>query len=345
MAEREKIEVQKVIEITSNAIISTYKSQFSKEGNDVKVEFNGEKFVIIDNDSIYQTEFLNSNKGFTQIFSEKIEKSLKNFRKEREYNHFSNLKGDIVSGTIQSFSRNSNYIVNLGDGLGYWSEREWKVENRNNIYLGKPMRFLVLDVKKDKESTNVIITRHNNEFIKKIFEIEIPEIKEGVVILKDIIRIFGVISKVLVKLDEKKTNKKLNPISICIGKNRSRINSISNELGEEKIDLIYWNEDKKKLLINLLSPSEVVSVIEKSDNNWEVVVPNFRISLILQASGKVIKKIEEYLNIKLRIKSFEELENDKSSFVIWNGNISFNEYNEIIKDQKEIKSKKGLYPK
>lgn len=337
MAEREKTSFQKIVEIISKAIEATYeKNRQSGDHTTAKVTFDGDIFVVNNGTSTFELKESEFDKKFSYDCAEEIKKSLEEFRKHKEYEHFLPLKNKVVTGNLQSINEDGKYcIVNLSNGLGYWERKEWKKENLiRKIHVGSFLRFVILDVKMLERSTQVIISRNGEGFVKKVFQLEVPEINQGLVEIEKIIRVEGVVSKVILKAGFERN---INPISACIGRERIRIRSVLKELGKERVDLVLWSENTRKMLINLLSPAEVVSVIQKSEQEWEVIVPEHKVSLILQSSGKVLQGIEDYLGIRINIRNFDSI-NEEEEVIIWNGNVKFNDF----EAGKKINFKKNL---
>lgn len=354
LAKREETDPEKIIEIILNSFKEAY-SESQESSSEIKISFDREKreFLAcniyqvvekIDND---KKQILSSDKRINEDIKivdgkvainidlknlpksvgYKIRKKTQEFisylRIEKQYQNFLPLKGEIVSGYIQSIHDNF-CIVNLGKGLGYWDKKEWNFEDKN--YLGKHLRFLLVDVQEKSDLKQLILSRKSEDFIRKLFEVEVPEVKEGLITIEKIIRIPGLMSKVIVK-----SNKfKLDPVGTCIGKKGSRIRSIVAEMKRERIDLVAWNDDVREMIFNLMSPVEIISLIESKDGSYIVFIPEHRISLALYGSGKIIQKTEEYLAINLHIKSFEKSQ-EEDNVIVWNGNINFNDY-EVRKD-------------
>lgn len=317
-------QVVEVVENPNNQILATDE----RINDEVKI-VDGQVAINIDLKNLPKTIGYNIRKN--------IQKLIFDLRKEKQYQNFLPLKGEIVSGNIQSVHDNF-CIVNLGKGLGYWDKREWNFEDKN--YLGKHLRFLLVDVQEKSDLRQLVLSRKSEDFIKKIFEVEVPEIKEGLITIEKIVRVPGLMSKVIVK-----SNKfKLDPVGTCIGKKGARIKSVVAEMKRERIDLVAWSENTREMIFNLMSPVEIISLIEnEEEHTYTVFVPEHRISLALYGSGKMIQKIEDYLQIKLHIESFEKSQQD-NNVIVWNGNINFSDY-EVRKDlfsskQKQIEDDK-----
>ncbi len=288
LAKREGIEPARVIEIITQSFKDAYGGQ--EKDKSVEICFNTAKesftaykaYEVVqevnnpDNEVASNDERLNNgikvvnDRAFLPIdlknlpkfiayrIRKNIEKFIQEIRKEKQYYNFLPLRGEIVTGHIQSIQENF-CIINLGKGLGYWDKKEWNFEDKN--YLGKNMRFLLVEVQEKADLRQLVLSRRGESFLRKLFELEIPEIKEGIIEIRKVLRTPGLASKVIVGSE----NPRIDPVGACIGKQGARIKSIIKEVRRERIDLVAWNENKRKLLFNLISPVEVISIVEESE--------------------------------------------------------------------------------
>jgi transcription termination/antitermination protein NusA len=146
-----------------------------------------------------------------------------------------------------------------------------------------------------------------------LLEQEIPQVKSGIIAIRDILRLPGLMSKVLVERGKVAIEKRLNidPAGTCIGEAGERAKSISRLIYSEQIYFVDWAEDKKKLLAKLISPVKLIKLIIKKENEWEIVIPQQRAALLLQYEGKILKKISDYLGINIHVQILEEIEKDE----------------------------------
>jgi transcription termination/antitermination protein NusA len=130
--------------------------------------------------------------------------------------------------------------------------------------LGQNFYFLIREVREklEKDSPQIVLTRQDDLFLRKLLELEIPEIKEGIIIIRQILRIPGLLSKLVV--ESKRTG--LDPLGTCLGKDAERIRTICRLIYPERLDIVPWSEDKKQLLFNFLSPAKVVSLTERGND-------------------------------------------------------------------------------
>lgn len=228
-----------------------------------------------------------------------------------------------MRGSIQNYQDNY-YVVNLGKGIGHWEKKEWILPEKPR--LGQSFCFLIKEVREkvEKDVPQIIVTRQDVLFLRRLLESEVPEIKKGIISIREILRVPGLISKLIVESKERG----VDPLGTCIGQGAERIRTISRLIYPERLDIATWSEDKRVMLFNLLSPSKVVSLIERG-NDWDIVVPQKKISLLLEHQGQVLKEIEKFLGIKIHVKILEDLEQERNTIIVWNGNLNFDEYQKL----------------
>ncbi len=180
------------------------------------------------------------------------------------------------------------------------------------------IRAYVLDVERGvKGAPQVIISRAHTDFVRKLFELEIPEIYEGVIEIKSISRDAGSRSKVAVY----SPNENIDPVGSCVGQKGIRIQNIINELNGEKIDVIEWNEDPSIYISAALLPAQVLAVDIKDEEKFaQVIVPDDQLSLAIGKSGQNARLAAKLTNWKIDIKSesqfrkmIEEMQNQEGS--------------------------------
>ena len=170
-----------------------------------------------------------------------------------------------------------------------------------HYYVNQKLRACVANVEKGpKGSTQIIVSRANNEFLRKLFELEIPEIYEGLIEVKSISRDPGKRCKVAVY----SPNENIDPVGSCVGQKGIRIQNIINELSGEKIDVIEWNEDPSTFIAEALLPAQVMAVDIKEEEKFaQVIVPDEQLSLAIGKSGQNARLAAKLTNWKIDIKS------------------------------------------
>ena len=319
-----------LLEAIETALVTAYKRDCDSTADNVKIVVDketGDFHVFAEKEVVEEVEDANTQISFED--SKKINKTLeigdtaqieimpKNFgriaagtakqviiQKIREasreflYNEFSDRKGEIVSGLIQK-ADGGIVVVDLGRLEGVMPLKEQVPTEKYRV--NDKIRAYVLDVEKGAKGTpQVIISRAHADFVRKLFELEIPEIYEGVIEIKSVSRDAGSRSKVAVY----SPNENIDPVGSCVGQKGIRIQNIINELGGEKIDVIEWSEDPAIFISAALLPAQVLAVDIKEDERFaQVIVPDDQLSLAIGKSGQNARLAAKLTNWKIDIKS------------------------------------------
>ena len=229
-----------------------------------------------------------------QVIIQKIREDSREFL----FNEFSQRKGEIVSGIVQK-ADGGIVVLDLGKLEGIMPKREQIPTERYKVN-DKIRAYIVDVVKGEKGNPQVIVSRAHNDFVRKLFELEIPEIYEGVIELKSVSRDPGNRSKVAVY----SPNENIDPVGSCVGQKGIRIQNIINELSGEKIDVIEWNEDPSIYISAALLPAQVLAVDIHDDEKFaQVIVPDDQLSLAIGKSGQNARLAAKLTNWKIDIKS------------------------------------------
>ncbi len=318
-----------LIEAIESALVTAYKRNFDSAEN-VKVvmdNITGEahlyavkEVVEIVEDSKLQISLTSANKiskkldiGDTvdiemvpkdfgriaaQTAKQVIIQKLREAEREIVYTEFNDRKGEIVSGIIQKADSNI-VVMDLGKLEGVMPTKE-QIPTEHYMVNDK-IRGYVLDVVKGLKGTpQVIVSRAHVDFVRKLFEFEIPEIYEGLIEIKSVSRDPGSRSKVAVY----STNENIDPVGSCVGQKGVRIQNIINELNGEKIDVIEWNNDPSIYIASALLPAKVMAVDVKEEEKFaQVIVPDDQLSLAIGKSGQNARLAARLTNWKIDIKS------------------------------------------
>ena len=233
---------------------------------------------------------------------------MNNFKNQAEeiiFNEFSEKKGEIVSGLVQKVDKNI-VVLDLGKIEGIMPLKE-QIPTET-YHVNQKLRACVASVEKGiKGSTQIIVSRANNDFLRKLFELEIPEIYEGLIEIKSVSRDPGKRCKVAVY----SPNENIDPVGSCVGQKGIRIQNIINELNGEKIDVIEWHEDPSTFIAEALLPAKVMAVDVREEEKFaQVIVPDDQLSLAIGKSGQNARLAAKLTNWKIDIKSesqFREL--------------------------------------
>lgn len=195
------------------------------------------------------------------------------------YNEYSNKLGEIVSGVVHRFER-GDIIVDIGRTEALLSKKEQV--RREGYRQGDRIRGLIVDVCNDVKGPQVMLSRAQSSFLIKLFQMEVPEIYEGIVEIKAAAREPGERAKIAV--DSRSPD--VDPVGACVGVKGSRVQAVVQELKGEKIDIIHWSEDPALFVKNTLSPAEISRVIvDDEEHAMEVIVPDDQLSLAIGRKG------------------------------------------------------------
>jgi len=221
------------------------------------------------------------------------------------YETYVDKERDIVTGIVQRIE-NRNVIMDLGRAEALLLPNE---QIRNEEYCkGKRMKVYILEVRKTSKGPKILTSRTHPELLKRLFELEVPEIHEGLVEIKSIAREAGKRSKVAVY----SRDEKVDPVGACIGDKGSRIKAIMAELKEEKIDIVRWSNDEKTFIANSLSPAKVLAVdLLEKERKAIVVVADQQLSLAIGKEGQNARLAAKLTNWKIDIKRETSQANEK----------------------------------
>ncbi len=251
---------------------------------------------------------------------------------EREliYENFVDRTEEIITGLVRRFEQR-NVIIDLGRTEAVLPVEEQIPHERYRQ--GERVKTFIVDVKKTTKGPQIIVSRTHTGFLKRLFEMEVPEIFEGIVEIKAAAREAGHRSKLAVFSN----NKDIDPVGACVGPKGSRVQAISYELKGEKIDIIKWSEESEEYIANALSPAKVSSVILSSEQKTAtVVVPDTQLSLAIGKEGQNARLSAKITGWKIDISSETQF-TEKSLSAIGLSDPDTKEVKEI-KEEKEVVS-------
>lgn len=230
-----------------------------------------------------------------QTAKQVIIQKIKEAEKESVLSEFQEKEKTIILGTIQKVE-NDIVFVNLGHGVGI-VKKEDQVEGEDYTP-GTKMKFYVKTIEDSIKGIQILLSRSNSEFIKHLFLLEIPEINEGIVVIKNISREAGSRSKISVTTAQEN----IDPIGSCVGQKGVRINAIMNEIGNEKLDIIEYDKDINKYITNSLLPAKISSLtIDDQKKEAQVIVPNDQFSLAIGKKGQNVRLASKLTGFKINI--------------------------------------------
>ena len=231
-----------------------------------------------------------------------IVQKLREKEKEVRFNEYQEKKGEIITGIVQKATEGKSVILDLGKLEGIMPVKE-QVE-KDKYAVNQKIRVYVQDiVKREKGDVQVIVSRRANDFLKRLFEYEIPEIDEGLIEVKSVSREPGIRSKVAVY----SKNENIDPVGSCIGPKGLRIESIKKELRGEKIDVVEWSEDPAKLIAQALLPAEIMAIdINEETRFAQVIVADDQLTLAIGKKGQNVRLAVELTHWAIDIKGITE---------------------------------------
>lgn len=213
------------------------------------------------------------------------------------YDQYFEKEKDIVTGIVQRYV-GKNVSINLGKADAMLTENE---QVKGEIFTAtERIKLYVVEVKSTTKGPKILVSRTHPELVKRLFESEVTEVKDGTVEIKSIAREAGSRTKIAVW----STNPDVDPVGACVGMNGARVNAIVSELRGEKIDIINWSDNPAILIENALSPAKVISVMADPDERSAgVIVPDYQLSLAIGKEGQNARLAARLTGYKIDIKS------------------------------------------
>ena len=327
-----------IFDALESALISSYKKNFGSSQN-VEVEIDkstgrvkvfAKKVVVeeVENDlfeiSIEEAKSIDSKyqiddtinieitpKNFGRIAAQTAKQvviqRIKDAERDVIYEEFINRENEIIIGMVQRISKNYVYI-DLGKTEGILPPTE---QIEGEVYeQGDRLKLYILEVKKTTKGPQIILSRSHPGLVKRLFELEVPEIQEGVVDIYAIAREAGSRTKIAVYSKDEN----VDPVGACVGFKGARVKALVEELNGEKIDIITWSKNPEEFIANSLSPSKVISVeTNEKEKSAVVVVPDYQLSLAIGKEGQNARLAAKLTNWKIDIKSESQYEEEKLS--------------------------------
>ena len=332
--EKEKdISKDLLLEAIENSLITACKSHFGKADN-IKVNINKETgdFKVFSEKTVVENvedpvleigeeeakdiskkyglgDIVNieiKSKDFGRIAAQNAKNVILQAIREEErrviFDKFYEKEKDIVTGVVQRIN-GKNISINLGKTDAVLTENE-QVPGEAFVPTER-IKLYIVEVKDTPKGPRVIVSRSHPELVKRLFEAEVTEVKDGTVEIMGIAREAGSRTKMTVRSN----NPDVDPVGACVGLNGARVNSIVNELKGEKIDIINWSDNPAILIENALSPAKVISVIaDAEEKTAEVVVPDYQLSLAIGKEGQNARLAARLTGFKIDIKSESQVQ-------------------------------------
>ncbi|OIO50250.1 MAG: transcription termination/antitermination protein NusA [Candidatus Brennerbacteria bacterium CG11_big_fil_rev_8_21_14_0_20_43_10] len=279
------------------------------ESGQKKIKFNQDRHIMLDEarkirPNIFtgeELEFpLETKTEFGRIAAQTAKQTvlqkLHETEKENLFNQFKAKEGEIISGIIQR-TDGRNTFVDLGKTTGVlFSDETIPFEHYR---IGDRMKFYVVSVEQTNRGLSIVLSRSHPRFIVKLFASEVPEIAEGTVEIKSIAREAGSRTKIAVASN----NDSIDPIGACVGQKGTRVTTVIQELGNEKIDIILWSDDPAAFITNALAPAKVTDAQVRPDHSARVFVPADQLSLAIGRDGQNVRLAHRLTDWRIEIRS------------------------------------------
>ncbi len=244
-----------------------------------------------------------------QTAKQVIIQRVRDAERERVYAEYKSRQGEIITGVVRRFERGSNIIVDLGRGVeAVLPPREQTP--RESYRPGDRIVAFLKDIDREARGPQIILSRTDVGLLVKLFEMEVPEIYEGIVRIVAAAREPGARSKIAVS----SRDSDVDPVGACVGMKGSRVQAVVQELRGEKIDIVPWDRDPARFVCNAIAPAEVVRVvIDETNSNMELVVPDPKLSLAIGRRGQNVRLASQLTGWRLDIVSesrFKQIEEE-----------------------------------
>lgn len=323
-----------VFEALEAALISSYKKNFGMSNQNIVVDINKEngnikifkEMTVVDEVEDEDTEIsledaeeisskykvgsivrieidpMKFGRIAAQTAKQVVIQKIKDAEKDIIYDDFIDREGELITGQVQRSSKGYVFI-DLGKSEGILPPNE-QIKGEDYSH-GNRFKMIILEVKKTPKGPQIILSRSHPNLIKRLFELEVPEIHDGIVEVFNISREAGSRTKIAVF----SKSEDVDPLGACVGFKGARVKAILDSIGEEKIDIIIWDRDIDHFIANALSPSNVEKVfIDDSNKQALVVVPDYQLSLAIGKEGQNVRLAAKLTNWKIDIKSVSQFE-------------------------------------
>ena len=349
--EQEKnISKDTLLEAIENSLVTACKNHFGSSDN-VKVSIDPEtcefhvfqeKTVVetvedpVEQISLVNAKMINSkyeigdvvnievqSKEFGRIATQNAKNVILQKIREEErkvlYDQYYSMEKDVVTGVVQRYV-GRNVSINLGRVDAILTENE---QVKGEVFQPtERIKVYILEVKATSKGPKVLVSRTHPELVKRLFESEVAEVREGIVEIKAIAREAGSRTKIAVWSNDPD----VDPVGACVGMNGARVNAFVGELRGEKIDIITWNENPAMMIENALSPAKVISVIaDAEEKSAKVVVPDYQLSLAIGKEGQNARLAARLTGFKIDIKS-ETQARESGDFLDYENDYEEDEY-------------------
>ncbi|OGW84207.1 MAG: transcription termination factor NusA [Omnitrophica bacterium RIFCSPHIGHO2_02_FULL_51_18] len=305
--EREKgISRQVLIESVEAALVSAARKVVHDKDKDIQVKIDletGRIKILSEGKEIVSNEF---GRIAAQTAKQVIFQKIREAERDVIFNEFNKKSNSIVSGTVYRFEKGA-LLVDLGKTEGMLPKRE--LSPRDSYRQGDTIHAYILEVNKTAKGPQILLSRNHPNFVKCLFELEVPEVAEGMVEIKSVSREAGDRTKIAVW----SKNEKVDCVGACVGIRGSRVKGVVKELQGEKIDIVRWSENTEEFIQAALSPAEIssVKVLDGEERKAEVIVGDDQLSLAIGKNGQNVRLASKLTGWSIDIRSKKEIVKEK----------------------------------
>ena len=294
------IKEEDLIAALKDALLSAAKKRFENPEN-LEVEIGPDGAAkIIDKEKGVEVTPSDFGRIAAQTAKQVIIQRLREAEKEVTFTEFSGKVGELINGTVQR-QEHSGYLINLGRVETFLANSD--VIPGEILRSKERVKLLIQEVKKTPKGPMVVVSRTHPDFVKKLFEAEIPEIKQGIIEIKAISREAGRRTKVAVISNDSD----VGAVGTCIGPMGSRIQNITKEVKNERIDVIEWSKKPETYITNALSPAKSIKTKINPDGSALVILPEKELSLAIGKDGQNVRLAAKLTGYRIDIISEEKI--------------------------------------
>jgi len=320
MATKKRFEEDSVIEVSIDRLTGGYETHRSWEvvADDVLAELGtqlttqeaAEKDPALQVGDTHREKIENVEFGriAAQIAKQVIVQKVREAERAQTVDEYRDRVGELVHGTVKKVTRDS-IIVDLGNNAEALLPRE-ELVGREIFRMGDRVRALLQDVRSETRGPQLFLSRSCPEMLIELFKIEVPEISEGIIEMKGAARDPGLRAKIAVSTNDGR----IDPVGACVGMRGSRVQAVSNELGNERVDIVLWDDNPAQFVINAMSPAEIESIVVDEDaGSMDVAVAEDNLAMAIGRGGQNVRLACELSGWDINVMSVEEWESKQQT--------------------------------
>ena len=277
--------------------------EYEEEGSQFTLEQANEKDKSLDIGDTWEEKIDNLEFGriAAQTAKQVIVQKVREAEREIVISEYKDRVGELVAGTVKKVTRD-NIIVDLGKNAEALLPRDQMIP-RETFRIGDRMRALLTDVESEQRGPKLFLSRTSPDMLIELFKIEVPEIAEEIIEIKAAARDPGSRAKIVVTTNDGR----IDPVGACVGMRGSRVQVVSNELANERIDIILWNDNPAQLVINSMAPAEVASIIVEEDSHtMDIAVEEENLAQAIGRNGQNVRLSSQLTGWTINVMSEEE---------------------------------------